>query len=212
MEVLHKVSDVAGHGLGAVFHSAGRLRRGPKALHPRGRVGSGRLTIQPEASPLGSPLLDQPGEHACTVRLSRATGVPHPLPDILGLALRVEQGDDGPADLLFASTGLGAVGRHLLVPRRDHDDGALTTLLPLRSRRGAVLLALVPTTPGCYDLRTSAPGRRWEDRGVLVVDDLRPDDRSLRFDPVERTPSGLEQYDVVRRLRAPSYDASPDPR
>lgn len=205
MDILRAASAAAGSGLGAVFRGAGRLRRGRKSLHPRGRVGPGTLTISGVGEPLGVPLLDHAATHVCAVRLSRATGLPRPLPDILGLALRIEQEGSGPTDLLFASTGLGTLGRHVLVARRDHEDGPLTTLLPMRGPGGAVLLALVPTSRGRYDLRTSAPGSPWVTRGELLVHELGPDHEALRFDPVRWTPDGLRQYDVVRRLRAPSY-------
>jgi hypothetical protein len=205
MDIVRQAASAAGSGLGALFHTVGRWRAAPKALHPRGRVGTATLRVTGGRRRLGSPLLDVPGEHHVTVRYSRATGLPAPFPDVLGLALRIEQDGAGPADLLFASTGTGTVGRHLLVARREHDDGALTTLLPLRGAHGALLLALVPTAGGCYDLRAAAPGAPWETRGELVVHELGEDDRSLRFDPVTRTPAGLAQYDVVRRLRAPSY-------
>src|SRR3712207_8796467 len=37
----------------------------------------------------GAALLDQPGEHEGVVRLSRGAGLPEPLPDVEGLALRL---------------------------------------------------------------------------------------------------------------------------
>ena len=199
MQLLEKVTDVAGQALGSAFRMVGTLRSGPKALHPRGQICQATLTITGGA-PLGVPLLDEPGEHACRVRLSRATGVPAPLPDVLGLALRLPEGD-----LLFASTGRGRVGRHLLVPRRSHRDGPLGTLLPLKSPHGAVELALDPTPSGGYTVLVATPGGPWEERGRLDVGLPGPDDPSLRFDPVGRTPAGLRQYDAVSRLRAPSY-------
>ena len=198
MPLLQNAASSAGQALGSVFRMVGTLRAGPKALHPRGRVAEATMTIT-GGTPLGVPLLDEPGEHPCLVRLSRATGVPAPLPDVLGLAVRVDE-----ADLLFASTGSGRLGRHLLVPRREHRDGTLATLLPLKSAQGPVELALEPGPAG-YSLLVASPGGTWQERGRLDIGLPGPDDPSLRFDPVGRTPTGLRQYDAVRRLRAPSY-------
>lgn len=203
--IAEKAASVAGQGLRGLFRGVGALRERSKALHPGGRVGTATLTIHAGAVPVGVPLLDEPGGHTCLVRLSRATGLPEPLPDVLGLALRVESGPEAGCDLLFASTGTGTVGRHVLLPRRAHTDSALTTLLPMRAPTGPLLLALIPTTPDSFELRTAAPGAAWVTRGELRLGEPRDDHPDLRFHPVDRTPSGLTQYDVVRRLRAPSY-------
>jgi hypothetical protein len=45
-------------------------------------------------------------------------------------------------------------------------------------------------------------------RGELLVGDPLEDDTTVRFDPIANIPQGLDQYGVVRRLRAPSYRAS----
>lgn len=205
MRVRDGVASATGTVLGAVFTAVGRLRRGPKALHPRGEVLTGTLTLTGSAGPSGVPFLDEPGEHPCLVRLSRATGVPRPLPDVLGLAVRVAPVGHRPADLLFASTGTGLVSRYVLVPRRDHTSAALTTLLPYRGPRGALTLALVPAGPQRWQLYSAPVRGEWTTRGELRALTPTGDDSGLRFDPVGSPPAGLRQYDVVRRLRAPAY-------
>lgn len=200
-------ASLGGKLLAATFRAVGELRHGPRALHPRGRVAHAtlRLTGGPAT---GAPLLDRPGEHPCVVRLSRATGLPHPLPDILGVAVRVEAASDSPVDLLFATTGTGTIGRHVLVPRQHHVAGAFTTLLPLHGSDGALLFGLAPTSTRSFDFLTAWAGRPWVKRGELLIGDPMGDEADLRFDPIGNIPEGLDQYGVVRRLRAPSYQAS----
>jgi hypothetical protein len=53
----------------------------------------------------GVPWLDDPGTDVGIVRFSRAAGLPAPVPDVLGLALRL--GAAGRQhDLLLATTGM----------------------------------------------------------------------------------------------------------
>ena len=122
-------------GCGAVFGAAALVRR-TKPLHPAGSVGEGTLEITAPQRELGVPLLADRGTHRCTVRWSRAMGLPDSLPDFEGLALRFEGGDGEPADLLFASTGTGAVSRFLLAPRSPGSHGPQTTLLPVQRAEG----------------------------------------------------------------------------
>jgi hypothetical protein len=199
--------------LGATFGAVAVLR-GSKPLHPVGVLRHGTLSIRPGAASTGVPLLDEPGEHECLVRLSRATGLPAPLPDIHGVAIRLEaQGD--PADLLFAGTGQGRLTRHLLVPRRAAGRGPLTTLIPLRSAHGPLLLGLFPepgedAEPGAFTVRVSRPGGPWQSRGRLwlgatVTGEADP---PLRFDTVLHPVLGLDHYPTERALREPAYAAA----
>lgn len=194
-----------GAGLAGAFHLVGMARDGRKALHPRGAVAAGLLRIAGVEPPTGVRLLDSPGEHPCLVRLSRAAGWPHPVPDVLGIAVRVSPDYAPPADILFATTGLGVLGRHTLLPRWAHGTSAFTTLLPYAGPDGPLELALVPRFDGCWDLAVASPAGEWRRCGALSIGPPGPEDAELRFDPVGRVPEGLRQYEVVRRLRAPSY-------
>ncbi|WP_460800538.1 hypothetical protein [Nocardioides pacificus] len=206
-----------GAGLRGAFTVVGALRTGlahGRSLHPRGQVADATLVIEAAGEETGVALLDRPGSHACRVRISRAVGLPAPVPDIWGLAIRVPDPATGrDADLLVASTGLGVATRHVLLPRIAVDDGALTSLLPVATAGGPLLLSLTPVgaPPGAhlrFELSTSRPGGAWTRRGFLEVAEPGEDDPELRFDPVRHAPAGVRQYGVVRRLREPSY---PDP-
>lgn len=131
---------MTGAALGAVLAGVAALRGG-RPLHPRGVVVPARLRLDGAGPALGS--LGRAGTLDAVVRLSRAVGVPPPLPDIQGLAVRWS-GKAGPNDLLLASTGTGPAGRFVLVPRRSPLGGALSSLMPFAGPAGPVLVAALP--------------------------------------------------------------------
>lgn len=194
---------VPGAVLGAASGAAAVVRR-TKPLHPRGRVGEGLLDLTSPRPELSVPLLASAGTHPCVVRWSRATGLPAPLPDIEGLALRFS---DPTADLLLAATGTGAVGRYLLQPRLPGRHGPLTSLLPVPSASGALLFRATPLDglhpPSSWQLSAAISSGDWSPIGVLSV--AWGPDRALRFDPVEHPLPGTGQYPLVRALREPAY-------
>ncbi|WP_404380946.1 phosphodiesterase [Knoellia locipacati] len=196
-----------GQVLAATFGLAARMR-GTRALHAVGFCGTGLLTVRPGARS-GVVLLDDPGPHPCLVRWSRATGM-RDGPDIEGLAVRLE----GPAsgDVLVASTGTGVLTRHLLTVRRRQDHGPLTTLLPLSTPSGPLLLRFDPLTdtadpPSSYRLLVAAPGRPWHERGRLDIT-WTNEDCTRRHHPVGHPPAGAWTHPLWARLREPSYAAS----
>lgn len=212
-----RLGRAGGAVLALAFGAVGHLR-GTRALHPVGVCGSGRLTTRP-GRPSGVLLLDDPGPHPCQVRWSRSMGFRGGI-DIEGLAVRVE----GPAggDVLVSSTGTGVVGRHVLVLRRHDQHGTLTTLLPVSTDRGPLLLRLDPVVdaegeierrdrpeglPAAYRLLVSAPGRPWHERGRL---DLTWDDADCtrRHDPVGNALAGTWMHPFLARVRRPAYTAA----
>lgn len=205
----------AGVVLGGVFGAVARLRPGSsKALHPRGQVTTGTLVRYGAAPTTGVDWLDGAGTDDVLVRRSRSIGLPGPLPDVHGLAIRVPIGRTRGGDLLLATTGTRPGTRHLLVPTRS-DRHPLTTLLPYRSPAGPVLLGAFPE-PGSavYELRVATLAGRWRPFGALAVDE--PDgvdgadgtDLDVHFDPVLNPLPGLPSYGWVSRLREPAYAAS----
>jgi hypothetical protein len=195
---------VAGAVLGAAFGAAALVRR-TKPLHPIGQVGTGVLDVTDPRPGLGVPLLAEERSHTCLVRWSRAAGLPEPLPDVEGFAIRF---DAPTADMLFASTGTGAVSRFLLVPRAAGHHGPQTTLLPVASEAGPLMFRLTPETdtgepPSRLSLAVATGTRSWDAVGSLSC--VWGPDRPIRFDPVEHVLPGTEQYPVVRVLREPAY-------
>jgi len=202
-------ATAGGLALGLVFGATALIRRS-KPLHPEGRFGTGRLVVTPD-QPSGVALLDTPAVHDCEVRGSWATGAGPQLPDIEGLAVRLHLAD-GPADVLFASTGDGPVGRFLLAGRLPGRHATQTTLLPIRAERHALLLRARPTWlsdaqagwPDGYDLDWAHGTGAWHSWAHLDVD-WSVHDQTLRFDPLVNPLPGTEQYGWVDRLREPAY-------
>lgn len=208
-----------GAAMAAAFGLTARLR-GTRALHPVGICGAGTLTVTP--GPVsGVVLLDEPGPHPCLVRWSRATGRREGR-DLEGLAVCV--GGPAAGDVLLASTGTGTVGRHVLTVRDRHDHGPVTTLLPLSTQRGPLLLRLDPDAapppglgadpgddtddpPAAYRLLVSAPGQPWHERGRLEIG-WTDRDCTRRHDPVGHPPAGTWTHPLWARLRDPAYVAS----
>ena len=215
--VAETLGRAGGALLAAAFGLAARLR-GTRSLHPVGVCGTGTISVTPGPGS-GVVLLDDPGPHPCLVRWSRATGKREGR-DLEGLAVRIEGPSAG--DVLLASTGTGTVGRHVLTVRDRHDHGPLTTLLPLSTGRGPLLVRLDPEEvpaptrdqgddvddpPTAYRLLVAAPGQPWHERGRLEIS-WTDRDCTRRHDPVGHPPAGTWTHPLWARLRDPAYAAS----
>lgn len=182
-------------------------RPADKPLHPRGAVVQGTLHRLGAEDKTGAGWLDQAGDDQVLVRQSRAIGLPAPVPDIYGLALRVPTGGGRHGDLLFASTGLGRLTRFTLTAARSPFQRPLTTLLPYRTPVGAVLLSAVFHDECRVELAWAVRSGVWNPFAELSLgeDSVKEADMPVSFDPVRNVLPGLEPYDWVRRLREPSY-------
>ncbi|MBJ7357860.1 hypothetical protein [Nocardioides sp.] len=191
--------------LGSAFRTVGAVRPARKPLHPRGRVVGGRLRRHGSAPETGVAFLDEPGDEPVLVRESRSVGLPGPLPDIQGLAVRVSNPDGSPGDLLLASTGWGPWNRFVLTPSSTTYGRPMTTLFPYRSPRGPLLLGARSDTPGLVELAVALGRGPWRTFAELTVSDQDAGDPTVSFDPVLHQVAGLEQYPAVVRLREPAY-------
>ncbi len=211
-----------------LFRVAARLR-GARAFHPRGAVFSAIWHAAADPGPLrGSPLLD--GDHPAYLRLSHGIGLPPGVPDILGWAIKVldVHGPGHDQDLLLASTGDGAVGRHLLRPARDLATTTHSSLLRYAVAGAGRSTVVARGTPGSDPLpyaevaRPDAALPHYEvrlggvDGPLLATVEVggRAPERvaaALRFDPWHTGPE-LRPVGMLNALRAPTYTASQDGR
>lgn len=202
---LQPVAGAAGRVLAAGLGAVASLRRG-KPLHPRGEISRATLEVT-HVLPGAGPFLGEPGTYDGLARHATAMGLPSPLPDIDGLALRLPTAG-GDADLLFASTGTGRLTQYLLAPHRADRRVPLTTLFPFESGGGRVVLGLFPQGAG-YLFRASVASGPWQPLGRLALRPLDVEDPpDLRFDPIRNTPPGLAFHPALVRLRDPAYVAA----
>ncbi len=209
MSALDLASRAASYAGGQALRAATAVvaaRPAAKPLHPDGSVVHGTLRRFGGGPATGAAWLDDAGEDRVLVRRSRAVGLPAPVPDIFGLAVRVPTGR-GHGDLLFATTGLGRVTRFTLTVAGAPWRRPLTTLLPYRTPLGAVVLAAVHRSETEVDLSWAVGAGAWHPLGELSLtqDPVAEGDAPVSFDPVRNVLPGLEPYDWVRRLREPAY-------
>ncbi|WP_405372329.1 MULTISPECIES: hypothetical protein [unclassified Microbacterium] len=218
------VTRALGRGLAAGFGALQALRH-PRPIHSRGIILEGDIRWVAGSARSGVSWIDaQPAGRSAPVigRLSRSLGLPAPVPDILGLALRVETGE-GTADLEFASTGSGLPLRFALLPHTRPSAATFGILLPYRGTSGPVLLRAkplgTPLPPGgaaLDDALTRADWRLqlsfastagpWRPFAVITLRRARDQTDALRFDAGTRLLPGAGMYRWVRALRQPSYD------
>lgn len=207
--LMHRTQTVSaslgGAGLSGAVRLLAAARPAAKPLHPHGDVVTGTLRRSGSRPDTGAPWLDERGSDEVLVRRSRAVGLPDGLPDIHGLAVRVPLEGGSHGDLLFATTGTGRLGRFVLTPGWTAYSRPLTTLLPYRTPTGPKLLAACAWTEHRYELAYASPGGSWHPFADLVLSATAGPDPLVSFDPVRNTLPGLENYEWVRRLRAPAY-------
>ena len=134
----------------AGFSLLARLRR-RRSLHPTGAGYRGWIVGDDHPDRRGVPLF-QPGTVATAVlRFSRAAGLPEPLPDALGVAVKLPDvyGPGADQDLLLTSSIDRPLLRRLLFPATSFLRGAFSSALPyeLGDRQQRVVLLLVPKPP-----------------------------------------------------------------
>lgn len=211
----------------AAFAGLSAIRRN-QVFHPVGEAYSGTVTIAPGNSAM--PGLDVlSGEHEAIVRFSRGAGVPEPMPDVLGIAIKIRPPSlPVEQDLLLASCGQAPVTRNLLVPARSFFRCMYSSVLPYRSGDEQLMFgakadeSLSRETGDFGDLQRAAREETlrfdlmvarltgtWIGIGELVVGDPQPQQLSqeLRFNPwntqVDLFPAG-----PLNTIRRSTYEAS----
>jgi hypothetical protein len=225
--------------LAALFAAAFRLLarlRGGRALHPVGVGYSARLEITPGARRWpGAGLLVPGARYDALVRFSRGAGLPEPLPDALGVAVRLPDayGPGRAQDFLVTSSADLPLARRLLFPGRSFLHRSFSSALPYRVSGREVVTVLRPqlarwprtgraladlssaaaTGELVYELRLAGSLGRSRTVGLLAVGDrLDPAaTEALRFNPWA-TGDGIVPVGRLNRLRRPSYASSQQAR
>jgi hypothetical protein len=221
----------------AGFYALAALRR-RRSLHLTGVGYQGQLLVCGDGSGRpGVPLLRPGAAYPALLRFSRGAGLPEPLPDALGVAVKLPDahGPGADQDLLLTSSTSRPLLRRLLLPARSFVRGAFSTALPydLGGERVVVLLVPAPTgnerSPGGVDrgggamaeLRAAAvAGLGFELRtagtfgpsrrlGTLTIGQPLPAEqtRALRFNPWTTGP-GIRPSGWLNLLRDAAYRAS----
>jgi hypothetical protein len=201
----------------AVFGTLARVRRA-RGLHPVGAAWHATLRVPGGGWP-GVELLDEPGEHRAIVRLSRAAGVPEPLPDGLGLALRVPgaYGDGRDQDVLVTSTKPIPLVQHLpLVTTRGPYATTYSSLVPFRLGGRVRLLGARPAareSDAHFELCAATLRGRWSAVAEIVLGAPLPpaEAEALGFDPLN-TGGGIRPCRPLMGIRAAAYAASREAR
>lgn len=146
-----------------VLAAVARLRRA-RPVHPHGVGFAGSLEVRAGPGLELVPALGPPRETRAVLRLSRSFGVPRPLMDILGLAVKLPDlhGRERDQDFLFVSALGGGIGAYVPVPAARYSWRTFSSLLPYRS--GGRLIV-----PGAFGASRAAAGGEDELDGALVA-------------------------------------------
>ena len=107
--------------------------RGRRIFHPYGIAFDATVDVT-DPQDNGTELFGSGGRRRAIVRISGGAGVPRPLPDNFGIALRVldAYGGGDHQDLMMNVSGTLPGARHLLLPAFTVTDGHYSTVLPYR--------------------------------------------------------------------------------
>jgi len=216
---------------GAFWAALSRLRGGRRSLHPIGIGFDARLVVDGRGAKTGVPLFDSAGSHRALVRFSRGAGLPEPLPDILGIAIRVldAHGPGAHQDFLLATSSGAPVAYHALLPARSFFDRTFSSILTYsmggslcvvgahaRSRPphggdaglGGVAMAAARGVLA-YDVTIARAFGRFAPVARLEVGERLPDDESerLRFN-VWNTGGRVRPAGPFQGVRMPAYEGS----
>jgi hypothetical protein len=222
------VESTVGVAAAAVLATTSAIRRA-RTFHPVGDGFHATFEVSGRGR-YGAPFLDTPAGYDAVVRLSRGAGLPEPLPDVLGVAIRVLDacGPDRHLDLLMVTSGRQPILRHLLLPSLGFENDQFSSVLRYRVGDDHVVFGarLVGIDTGGH-VHLSDIGRRvamdavhlvieiasvrgaWKEVGIVRLGNQMDDAQaeSLRFDP-SNTGGGIGPVGVLQAIRRVSYRAS----
>jgi hypothetical protein len=223
--------NAVGYAVGLVLAGLAAIRRG-KPVHPQGAVYEAELVVPSHRGPLGhTELFGSSGRRPALVRFSRSLGLPRPLPDLLGMSVRVPDayGAGHHQDFLMVTSVDAPVMHHLFVPASDVQQRAYSSSLPYRAGDRTLLVGALPrpesprpagadelerlaaaaaTGALVFDLAVAGVWGRFEPLAELRIGARLPVEAdALRFNPWNAG-GGLEPTGLLNRLRDYAYPLS----
>ena len=212
-----RVPDALGAATARAFAWASGLRN-DRIFHPKGEAFAAEARLEDEA--VG--LLADRAEVDAVVRVSRGIGLPHPLPDFNGVAIRMldAHGEGLDQDLLLVSAPRIPVARHLLLPVPWLSWSGTSSILPYRTPNGLLLFGAEPVDapsvhalgqhlPTTIRVMAAEPLGPWRQFAELRLHEAldHASSEALRFDPWH-TGAELLPATLPNRLRQAAYAAS----
>ena len=224
-------SDAAGAAVAAALAQVAKIR-GAKAVHPHGVSYGARFIVDgAPAAPADCELLSAQAEWPAIVRFSRSVGLPRPLPDLLGMSIRVlsAHGEDRHQDFLLVTSVDLPLLRHIFLPATDVQQRLYSSSLPYRSGSRTFLVGARPD-PGSprpdgsdefdrlakaadsgqlrFEFVLASPLGRFERIGEMQIGSRLPDEiDALRYNPFN-TGADLMPIGTLNRWRRTAYPSS----
>lgn len=195
--------------------------RGERVIHAKGDAFAATLEVLAGAERLGVPLVRGPRQRDVIVRFSRGAGLPDAMPDVLGLAVRVQDvdGAGGVQDLLLSTSRRPPLFRHIPWPARDllrstyssltmFEIGGQRLLVGACGAHGTHGAHRPDDLPGGMLLLATAPARGpWEPFARVVVGERLRGERELDFS-LANDAGGFIADGPFREARINSYPAA----
>lgn len=226
-----KLMDAAGYAAGIPFAIAAAARGG-KAVHPHGAVHEATIAVHgADDAPPAATLFTEPKQHRALVRFSRSLGLPRPLPDLLGMSIRLPDvhGPGRHQDFMLVTSADAPILHHGFLPAADVWERPYTSALPYRAGDDLFIVGAVPHPDGPrpdgeheldrlakaaatgeqrFDLSVASPMGRFRAVGEILVGARLPDE----LDAIQMNPwnsgGGLQPAGFLNRLRDYAYPLS----
>ena len=224
-------ADAAGAAVAAALAQVAKMRGG-KAVHPHGVSYGARFVVDgARGAPAACELLSARAEWPAIVRFSRSLGLPRPLPDLLGMSIRVlhAHGEDEHQDFLLVTSVNLPLLHHMFLPATDVQQRLYSSSLPYRSGERTFIVG-TRAAPGSprpdggdefdrlakaaasgrlrFEFVLAAPMGRFERIGELQIESRLPDEiDALRFNPFN-TGADLIPIGTLNRWRSTAYPSS----
>lgn len=204
--------------------------RGKRIVHPRGVAFRATLSVPEGAPRLPVSFLEPGARWPAVVRLSNSLGLPDPLPDVRGLAIRLPDayGPGRHQDLLLDTCGEGPLLQQVFLPALGYSQRAYSSVLPYQvgtrqvlfgaryegdSLDGRVRFEDLPALAAMhrlqFQLAVAPRWGRWKPVARVDIGERLPqvEADALRLDPWN-TGEDLQPAGLLNRLRSPAYRAS----